>query len=133
MTRTTATLSAIMFTLVLILAGAACADEKVQTITAEELLKRLTDGRARPLIVDVREPEEFAAAHIAGAMLVPLATTEHALTDVAKNQEIVLVCRSGRRSAKAYGILASRGFTTLRNMEGGMVSWEKLGYPVVKK
>ena len=132
MTRTTSTLFAFVVAL-LAVSGAACAEEPIQTISAEALRQRLTAEGTKPLIVDVREPAEFDAGHIEEATLVPLATTDQALTDVAKDREIVLVCRSGRRSAKAYAILAARGFTSLKNMEGGMIAWERLGYPVARK
>ncbi|HEY0592857.1 MAG TPA: rhodanese-like domain-containing protein, partial [Thermoanaerobaculia bacterium] len=52
------------------------------------------------------------------------------LEDVPKDREIVLVCRSGNRSGKAQRILAERGYTGLENMEGGMLAWEKHGYPI---
>ena len=115
----------------------ACADEtagkKIETITAEELQKRLTSTEVKPLLVDVREPNEFDAVHIEGALLAPLGSVAKDMASVDKNREIVLVCRSGRRSGLAYEILAERGFTSLKNMQGGMIAWEKLGYPVVKK
>ena len=108
------------------------AGQKIATTTAETLQKRL-QSNAKPLVVDVREPAEFDSGHIAGARLAPLGTVESDLADVKKDQEIVLVCRSGRRSAKAYEALAARGYTNLLNLEGGMLAWEKLGYPEVKK
>lgn len=106
---------------------------KIATITAQGLRERLIAASEQPLVVDVREPDEFEAAHIAEAKLAPLGTVVKDLEGVDRNREIVLVCRSGRRSAKAYELLAAQGFRRLENMEGGMLSWEKLGYPVVKK
>lgn len=106
---------------------------KIETITVEALQKRLKSEGTKPLIVDVREPHEYEAVHIDGARLAPLGKVESQLGDVEKSREIVLVCRSGRRSGKAYELLAARGFTNLRNVEGGMIAWEKNGYPVVKK
>jgi rhodanese-related sulfurtransferase len=105
---------------------------EIASITAEGLHARLQEKREKPLIVDVREPEEFNGGHIAGALLAPLAGVADSMERVPRDREIVLVCRSGRRSGKAYEVLAARGFSSLRNMEGGMLAWEKLGYPTVK-
>ena len=122
------TLSAVLTLAAALVAGAS----DIAAIDAESLRKRL-QSNDKPLVVDVREPAEFDAGHIREALLVPLGTVANGLGDVAKDREIVLVCRSGRRSAKAHGILAAKGYTKLVNLEGGMLSWEKLGYPVEKK
>ena len=90
----------------------------IQTISAETLHERLKGDGEKPMVVDVREPSEFEAGHIDGALLAPLAHVEDHLNEVPKGREIVLVCHSGRRSALAYARLAERGFTALRNMEG---------------
>lgn len=113
--------------------GATAEEEKIRTATAETVRQRLESEAARPLIVDVREPDEFEAGHIREALLAPLGNVEKELSSVPKDREIVLVCRSGRRSGKAYEILAASGYTNLWNMEGGMLAWQKLGYPVVRK
>lgn len=105
----------------------------IVTITAADLAARLKAGE-QPVIVDVRTPEEFATGHINGAKLAPLQTveTEVKALGLAKGQEIILVCRSGNRSAQAYQILAQQGYANLRNMEGGMIAWEQAGAPIVK-
>lgn len=132
--------AAIIATGLMIAAGAGFAvssgdakDSAVSTITAEALRARLAETNEKPLLVDVREPSEFDAARIEGALLAPLATVEKSLESTDRGREIVLVCRSGRRSAKAYETLARRGFTSMKNLEGGMLAWEERGYPVVKK
>lgn len=107
----------------------ACVADEPATITPEALRDELA-SKEKPLVVDVREPDEFNAGHIAEALLAPLAKVEQELETVAKDRDIVLVCRSGRRSGIAAQKLAARGYTRLRNMEGGMLAWEKLGYPV---
>lgn len=101
------------------------------TVTVEEAHQRLA-AEAKPLVVDVREPDEFAAGHIEGALLAPLGNVEEGVKDVAKDREVLLICHSGRRSAKAYERLAAIGYTKLWNVEGGMVAWEKAQYPVAK-
>jgi rhodanese-related sulfurtransferase len=111
--------------------GSADQEARSKSTTAPEVQERLKSP-AKPLVVDVREPSEFESGHINGAVLVPLGSVEKGLPGVDKDREIVLVCRSGRRSGKAQEILAAQGYTKLQNMEGGMLAWEKLGYPVVK-
>ncbi len=110
---------------------AGCA-EQLPTTTPDAVHQRLESREAKPLIVDVREPHEYQAGHIDGARLAPLGNVADELEGVAKDREIVLVCRSGNRSGKAQKILADRGYTNLENMEGGMLAWEKRGYPVAK-
>lgn len=112
--------------------GAAPRDEQVRTIEAEALRARLSSEEPQPLVIDVREPDEFETGHIEGALLAPLGNVEQDLESIHREREIVLVCRSGRRSEAAYKALTARGFTGLSHLAGGMLAWEKLGYPVVK-
>jgi rhodanese-related sulfurtransferase len=104
----------------------------IRTVAPEALRQELQSKSAAPLVVDVREPSEFAEGHIEGALLAPLAEVEKGVAKVAKDRSIVLVCHSGRRSAKAYERLAAEGYRALRNLDGGMMAWEQRGYPVVK-
>lgn len=107
--------------------------EEQKTMTAQAVHERLQSEGEKPLVVDVREPDEFEAGHIDQAMLAPLGSVDKDLAGVAKDREIILVCRSGRRSGIAAKLLSERGYTKLWNMEGGMLAWQKLGYPIVKK
>jgi rhodanese-related sulfurtransferase len=113
------------------LAPDATAGKKPTTTNAQALHARL-QSKEKPLVVDVREPSEFQEGHIQGAKLAPLGSVEKGLAGISRDREIVLVCRSGRRSGKAQELLAARGYTNLQNMEGGMLAWEQNGYPVVK-
>ena len=89
-------------------------------------------GDAR--LVDVREPHEFVGelGHIEGAELVPLATISLAARDWSRGQEIVVVCRSGARSAQASRSLAAMGFTRVMNLRGGMIAWNQEKLPVAQ-
>lgn len=75
--------------------------------------------------IDVREPHEYTGelGHIEGAELVPLATVEEAAKTWDREQPIVLICRSGRRSARAAEQLMLQGFQTVANMKGGMLAY----------
>jgi rhodanese-related sulfurtransferase len=86
-------------------------------------------------MIDVREPDEWVGdlGHVAGAELVPLATLAEKAKAWSREQEIVVICRSGGRSARGAGILASMGFTKLHNMSGGMMAWNASGLPTAKR
>lgn len=91
-------------------------------ISNEELQRRLAAGE--PLVVlDVREPEEYAAGHIPGAILVPVDTVAEAARTIAPDRTVAVVCRSGRRSDYACQILSQRGLHNVLNVVPGMSGW----------
>lgn len=106
--------------------------------SVDELAPRLVNERLRgptpPLLVDVREPEEFVGelGHIQGALLVPLDALEHRLPKLAGyvDREIVVVCRAGARSATAAAMLCRAGFSRVANLAGGMLAWARASLPV---
>lgn len=85
-------------------------------------------------IIDVREPGEYTGdlGHIEGAELVPLATVTSAAKSWNTDTPILVVCRSGGRSARAAEALAQMGFGKIHNMTGGMMAWNSAGLPVVR-
>lgn len=107
-------------------------DAKIATMSVTELHERLQAPGAKPLVVDVREQNEYDEIHIDGVRLAPLGSVEAELADVPKDREILLICRSGNRSGQAAERLAAKGYTNLTNVEGGMLAWEANGYPAVK-
>lgn len=114
-------------------APAAQAQQKAPMVevTAADLLAQVKAG-GKPFIVDVRTPEEYAAGHIDGARNIDLQTIAEGIKAIPKEKAIVLICRSGNRSAQAYDILAKLGYTKLTNVTGGMQAWEQAGGPVAK-
>jgi len=91
-------------------------------MTPRELHDRLQRGADFDLI-DVREPHEWMVAHIDGATLIPLGTLPGALTQLNRNREIVVMCQSGMRSARAVEMLREAGFPNVINLAGGMSRW----------
>ena len=87
----------------------------------------------RETIIDVREYPEFAAGHIQGATLVPLATVAEASKGWEKSNPVMLVCKSGRRAEQARQNLERLGFIALTVLPGGMDAWNAAGKPVVKE
>lgn len=99
-------------------------------LTTEEAKTRIDNGEPL-LILDVRQPDEYRAGHIAGAKLIPLNELGHRMNELPKNKEILCVCASGARSSAATGQLSSAGFNVL-NLRGGMSGWQRAGYPIKK-
>lgn len=81
-------------------------------------------GDNPPLVVDVREPREYERGHIPGAVLVPLPELLRNGDSLPRDREIVLVCRSGRRSARAAHHLRRCGYGRVSVLQGGMLNWE---------
>lgn len=98
----------------------------MNTITVEEVKARLDAGE-KLNIVDVREPHENAEFNIGGP-LIPLGKIQamqiEELEDF-KDEELIIYCRSGKRSAQACMILDAAGFTNTKNLAGGMLDWQE--------
>jgi len=98
----------------------------MQTITVREVKDRLKAGEQLN-IIDVREPNEYAEFNI-GAKLIPLGKIQsldvEELEDL-RDKEVIIHCRSGKRSATACLILDSLGFQNTKNLEGGMLAWQE--------
>lgn len=95
---------------------------------------RIEEAGNDSIIIDVRENAEFVGelGHIAGSRLVPMKSIPNTLEDLEplKDKEIILVCRSGARSTTSAAILKGLGFHDVKNMKGGMLQWNKSGFPV---
>jgi glyoxylase-like metal-dependent hydrolase (beta-lactamase superfamily II)/rhodanese-related sulfurtransferase len=105
----------------------------VEEVAAPALAARLASP-PRPLVLDVREPEEFVGelGHVEGALLVPLDALERRLPKLVGylDREVVVVCRAGARSASAAAILRRAGFKHVANLAGGMLAWTDAGLVV---
>jgi adenylyltransferase/sulfurtransferase len=90
--------------------------------TVEELKARLDRGE-KVFILDVRNPEEVQICRIPGTMVIPLPELPRRYQELDRNQEMVVHCKSGVRSAKAIAFLRQQGFTRLKNLKGGILAW----------
>ena len=81
-------------------------------------------------ILDVREPSEWVEFHIPGSTLIPLGELPNRLSEIPTDQQIVVVCRSGNRSATGRDILLNAGFGEVTSMAGGVTRWQSQGLPI---
>jgi rhodanese-related sulfurtransferase len=95
-----------------------------------DLKRRLDEGST--LLVDIREPDEYARAHIPGARLAPLSAldADDFVRERTSGKAIVFLCRSGNRTAANAARLAAKGFAEGYSLEGGLEAWTKAGLPV---
>lgn len=112
-----------------ILAFASKGTPSVQ-ITPAEAYAKLQQGA---FILDVRTQDEFNESRIKGSTLIPLDELQDRLDEVPKDKEIVVVCRSGRRSQTGASILQKAGVKQVFSMNGGLQAWTDANYPVEKR
>jgi sulfur-carrier protein adenylyltransferase/sulfurtransferase len=93
-------------------------------ITPTELSERLKSGDPM-FLLDVREPHEFEGGHLDRAQLIPLQQVPKRASELPEDAEIVVICRSGGRSAHAQQFLMRSGFKRVRNLVGGMLRWKR--------
>ncbi len=103
-----------------------------QGVNVKEAQTMVSNGA---LLLDVREPAEYAAVHAPNAKLIPLGEVSSRLKEIEayKDKPIAVICRSGHRSAKAVALLQEAGFTQVSNVQGGTNAWEQAGLEVVRQ
>jgi rhodanese-related sulfurtransferase len=104
----------------------------VQSVTPAELKRRLDAGEAIVLL-DVREPEELALAHLEAAKSIPLGDLETRVGELDPEQAIVCICHHGIRSAHAAQFLKRHGFREVGNLSGGVDRWAVEVDPSMKR
>jgi rhodanese-related sulfurtransferase len=87
-------------------------------------------GPEPPLLVDVREPDEYAVVRAEGAVLVPLSTFMLRFAELPRDRPLLMICAAGGRSAAATGHLLANGWSDVTNVAGGTLGWERAGLPV---
>lgn len=81
-------------------------------------------------VIDVREPSEYEAGHVAGAVLIPTGQVPNRLGEIPTEGTVIVMCRSGNRSSQVTEYLREQGYTNVHNLDGGILSWQKAGLPV---
>ena len=97
-------------------------------VTVQELAAVLAADPSTPLI-DVREPHEYAEAHVGTALLIPMATVPVRVQEIPRDRTVYLICRSGARSWQVAMWLAPQGYDVV-NVSGGTAEWAMSGLPV---
>ena len=103
--------------------------DKVSTLQATQLI-----NQGKSLVLDVREPEAFAAGHLRDAKNIPLKELSSRIgeLDKFKSRAVIAVCQTGVQSAKAAAQLRKAGFNEAFSLDGGVSAWQAQGLPVAK-
>lgn len=104
-------------------------NQNVPAVDVQTAADRLA-GAAPPLLVDVREPDEFQTLRINGAVLLPLSTFMLRYDKLPRGRPLLIMCAGGGRSAAATAHLLANGWADVTNVTGGIISWERSGLPV---
>ena len=103
------------------------AETTVAEVDPGEAQRRQQTGA---LLVDVREPDEWASGHAAGAVHIPLGQLPKRLHELPTDREVLFICRSGRRSSSAANTAVAAGLGRVTNVRGGTIAWARAGLPV---
>lgn len=110
-------------------------DEAGAVLVSQDEMMRLLDADSAPLILDVRTPEEYAEGHVPGAVNISHdeLATRLAEIEAARQDGVIVYCRSGRRAATAEELLLGQGFQNVQHLEGDMIAWLDAARPVEKQ
>lgn len=103
-------------------------DQAGTEITVAQAYEKYQQG---VFLLDVRTQQEWEDYHAPNTTLIPLDQLANRVNELPKDQEIVVVCRSGNRSQEGRDILSRAGFTNVTSMAGGLSDWRSAGYPTV--
>jgi rhodanese-related sulfurtransferase len=99
----------------------------MRSVSVHDLKAALAEGPT--LVIDVREPHEFADGHVPGALPMPLMSVPQRVDELPTDRAVYVVCAVGARSAQAAAYLGARGVEAI-NVDGGTGEWIAAGYPV---
>ncbi len=101
----------------------------IKEIEAAELAKWVKEPNRKLRVIDVRQMHEIASGTVPTAEALPLHTLPAKIHELSRDDELVVVCRSGARSAQACMFLLQNGFSKVYNLRGGMMGWMQSGFP----
>jgi len=105
---------------------------QVPEVSVEDL-KAMRDRGDSIVLLDVREPHEYAIADLPDTVKIPLGALPARFLELPSDQELVIYCRSGARSAHAVGFLRQRGYDKAKNLEGGILAWQERIDPSLRR
>ncbi len=105
----------------------------VQEKQVKEVKALMEEKNQQVLLLDVRTPSEYEQARVKDSKLIPLNELSLRMDEISgyKNKEVLVICRSGNRSASATAMLQNAGFTQAYNVSGGVSAWHQQGLPLV--
>lgn len=95
----------------------------VNSISPAELKEKLDLASGQLVLLDVREPAEYAICHIDNSVHIPMGEITRRIDELDESREVVVMCHHGMRSMQVAMYLASKGFTRVANLEGGIDAW----------
>ncbi len=95
----------------------------MRQMTAQQLHAYLQSTATRPILLDVREPEEYAHCRIEGSVHIPMNSVSARLAELDPEKAIITLCHHGIRSAAVAEFLISRGYLNVTNLQGGIDAW----------
>ena len=101
-------------------------------LAVDDLVGRLGSGAPPPLLVDVREPEEYAVSHLPGAINAQGDAIAELIDQRGGGRDVVLYCSVGYRSSREAEKLVEKGYDRIFNLEGSIFEWANAGHPVVR-
>ena len=99
-------------------------------VTVQEA-RRLIEDKPGLVLLDVRTASEYEEGHIEGAVNIPVQELSVRFDELSIEDELLVYCRTGNRSAQAVDVLLDLGFTKIYHMDEGITGWIEAGYPVV--
>jgi rhodanese-related sulfurtransferase len=102
---------------------------KVKEIDASQLSQWVSEANHKMRVIDVRQMEEIAMGTVPKAEALPLSTLPGKVHEFSREEKLIMVCRSGARSAQACTFLQQQGFTNVYNLRGGIMGWAQSGFP----
>ena len=102
----------------------------IPTVDVTEADRRLREDPAQPVLLDVREMNEFLEVRAPGALLLPTSAFVARLGELPTDRPLLVICHLGNRSAAVVGYLSRMGRTDAVNVAGGMDAWARAGLPV---
>ncbi len=104
----------------------------IKEIGASEFAQWVNEANHAMRVIDVRQMDEIAMGTVPKAEALPLHTLPARIQDLSKDEKMVMVCRSGARSAQACMFLQQQGFANVYNLRGGMMGWVQSGFPATQ-
>ena len=101
----------------------------IMEIDAPEFAQWVNDATQELRVIDVRQMQEIAMGTVSKAEALPLHTLPAKVHELSREEKLVIVCRSGARSAQACMFLQQQGFSNVYNLRGGIMGWVQSGFP----